>query len=187
MSHVEYGPLAAIIGVWKGDSGTDVAPEPDVGTEQIPYAETLTCEAIGDVTNAKKQHLWVVRYHQVVRRKADNEVFHDQVGYWIWDEDQQQVIQSLTIPRAVCVLAGGTASTTSDGAIHIDVAAKAGDSHWGIVQSPFMDSNAKTTAYHHQLTIKDDVLTYSQSTFLDIYGKSFDHTDGNTLLRHSHG
>lgn len=186
MNHIEYGPLAAIIGVWEGNSGTDIAPEPVVGTEQIPYTETLTCEAIGDVTNAKKQHLWVVRYHQVVRRKADNEVFHDQVGYWIWDEDQQQVIQSLTIPRAVCVLAGGTASTTSDGATHIDVTAKAGDPHWGIVQSPFMDSNAKTTAYHHQLTVKGDSLTYSQSTLLDIYGKSFDHTDGNTLLRSDH-
>ena len=47
--------------------------------------ETITFEAAGDVTNAERQTLAVVRYHQVVRRKSNDEVFHDQVGYWTWD------------------------------------------------------------------------------------------------------
>ena len=33
---IDYGPLAGLIGVWKGDKGLDVAPEPD-GTENNPY------------------------------------------------------------------------------------------------------------------------------------------------------
>ncbi len=54
---VDYGPLAGLIGVWKGDKGLDVAPEPD-GSENNPYHETITFTAIGDVTNAEssRQH-----------------------------------------------------------------------------------------------------------------------------------
>lgn len=182
MNDKNYGPLSSLIGQWKGDKGTDIAPAPD-HTDNIPYHETLIFEAAGSVTNAKKQTLWVVRYHQVVQRISDNEVFHDQVGYWTWDPEQQEVIQSLTIPRAMCVLAGGKASTMQNGAVQLDVAAQIGNPHWGITQSPFLDNNAKTTAYNHQLIVDGDVLTYTQSTMLDIYGKSFDHTDGNTLTR----
>lgn len=182
MNNDDYGPLAPLIGTWKGSKGTDVAPTPD-DSEAIPYYETIIFEAVGDVTNAEKQRLWVIRYHQVVQRASDNEVFHDQIGYWMWDPEQQQVIQSLTIPRAVCVLAGGKASTTTNGATRLDVAAEAGSDDWGIVQSPFMNSHAKTTAYSHQLTVESNSLSYSQSTMLDIYGRQFDHTDKNTLIR----
>lgn len=184
MNDNNYGPLAKLIGVWTGDKGTDVAPTPD-NSETTPYSETIVFDAIGDVTNAKKQHLWVVRYHQVVKRKSDGEVFHDQIGYWTWDAFQEEVTQSLAIPRAVCCLAGGTANTDANGAVHVEVSAKAGDPHWGIVQTPFMDSNAKTTSYTHQFTLDGDTLTYQETTMLDIYGEPFDHTDGNTLTRSS--
>jgi len=36
VSDVDYGPLAPLIGEWTGDSGMDVAPEPD-GPEHSPY------------------------------------------------------------------------------------------------------------------------------------------------------
>ena len=81
---IDYGPLRGLIGSWKGDKGLDVAPEPD-GTEENPYWETLDFEAIGDVTNAESQTLTVLRYQQVVRRKSNDEIFHDQCGYWMWD------------------------------------------------------------------------------------------------------
>ncbi|TNE80494.1 MAG: DUF1794 domain-containing protein [Gammaproteobacteria bacterium] len=182
MTYKEYGPLASIIGTWQGDSGMDIAPESD-GVEENPYYETLVCEAAGDLTNAETQQLWVVRYRQEVRRKSNDEVFHDQVGYWMWDEAQQLVIQSLSIPRAVCVLAGGKASTTAEGATQIVVSASLDDPHWNILQSPFMAKNAKTTSYHHSITVKGDSMKYTESTLLDIYGREFDHTDGNTLHR----
>ena len=28
---IDYGPLAALIGTWRGDRGMDVAPDPDGG------------------------------------------------------------------------------------------------------------------------------------------------------------
>lgn len=124
-----------------------------------------------------------MRYHQVVCRKSNDEVFHDQVGYWLWDPAEKQVIQSLTIPRALCVLAAGKALTTTEGATQIDVSASHDDPHWNILQSPFMAKNAKTLSYRHSITVKDDSLSYKESTLLDIYGREFDHTDGNTLHR----
>ena len=104
---IDYGPLACLVGVWKGDAGTDVSPEPD-GDEVNPYYETLVFEAAGDVTNAEEQTLAIVRYHQVVTRKSNDEVFHDQIGYWTWDSASGTIAQSVNIPRVVAVLAGGT-------------------------------------------------------------------------------
>jgi len=80
--YIDYGPLQTLIGVWKGDKGLDVAPEPN-GSEDNPYHETITYEAVGDVKNAGSQCLVAIRYHQVVQRKSNGETFHDQIGYWM--------------------------------------------------------------------------------------------------------
>ena len=69
---VDYGPLAGLVGTWKGDKGMDISPEPD-GTEENPYYETIEFDAAGDVTNAESQTLAIVRYHQVVKRKSNDE------------------------------------------------------------------------------------------------------------------
>ena len=183
-AHVDYGPLAGLIGTWTGDTGLDVAPEPD-GEERNPYFETLTFVAAGDVTNAGSQVLTVVRYHQVVSRKSTGAVFHDQVGYWLWDAERKTVIQSLTIPRAVCVLAGGTFAGAPDptSGVVLEVAARLGDPDWGVIQSPFMRDKASTVEFRHRLTLEGDHLHYRQTTVVDIYGRRFDHTDANDLIR----
>jgi hypothetical protein len=181
---LDYGPLAGLIGAWTGDKGVDVAPEPD-GEERSPYFETITFEAAGDVTNAESQVMTVVRYHQVVSRKSTGKVFHDQVGYWLWDAERKTVIQSLAIPRAVCVLAGGTFAGMADpgAGVVLEVAAKLGDPDWGVIQSPFMRDKASTLEFRHRLTLAGDHLHYHQTTVLDIYGRRFDHTDENDLVR----
>jgi hypothetical protein len=180
----DYGPLTDLIGVWKGDKGLDVAPEPD-GTETNPYFETITFTASGGVTNAESQDLSVVHYHQIVQRNSNGEVFHNETGYWMWDAATSTVMHSLTIPRAVCVLAGGTydGQKDADGRAVIEVAAALGDKDWGIIQSPFMRDNATTTAFHHTITVGNGLLSYAETTMLDIYGKTFEHTDQNELAR----
>jgi hypothetical protein len=105
--NVDYGPLAGLIGTWQGDKGMDVAPERD-GSEESLYHETITFQAIGDVENAESQRLAAIHYRQIVRRKSNDEIFHDQTGYWMWDARAGVVIHSLLIPRAVGILAGGT-------------------------------------------------------------------------------
>lgn len=109
MAHEEtadYGPLKHLIGTWKGNKGIDVSPEPD-GDEINPYYETMVFEKVSDVENAEIQTLAIARYHSTVKRKSNDEIFHDQVGYWLWDKANETIIHSLTIPRAVSLLAGG--------------------------------------------------------------------------------
>lgn len=179
---VNYGPLAGLVGTWKGDKGMDVAPEPD-GESHIPYFETITFSECGTVGNAETQNLAVLFYRQIVQKSENGEVFHDQTGYWMWDEVANTVIYSLTIPRAVAVLAGGQASSTETGAIAIHVASSAESPDWKIIESPFMRDNASTRSYTMDLELQGDELSYEQTTIVDIYGKTFDHTDGNSLQR----
>jgi hypothetical protein len=81
------------------------------------------------------------------------------------------------------VLAGGKATVSAD-RVEIKVAAKEGDADWGIVQSPFLRDNARTIGFEHCVQVTGNIMTYKETTFLDIYGgKSFNHTDGNTLTR----
>ena len=181
---IDYGPLAALIGTWEGDKGMDVAPDRE-GIEHNPYYETIEFEAGGDLTNADEQRLVIVIYKQVVSRKTDNKVFHHQIGYWTWDAKSGVLSQSLTIPRSFAALAGGTfaASDKYEGALTLEVQSELGHADWGIVQSPYLRDKAKTLSFKHKLTVNGDTIEYFESTGLHIYGKTFDHTDTNTLKR----
>lgn len=180
---VDYGPLESLIGVWVGDKGMDVAPDPELGTIDSPFYETITFTAGGDLKNAKSQVLSNLFYRKIVRRKSNDEVFHDETGYWMWDAKEQIVMHSLAIPRAVCVLAGGKYQSSADGKVSIEVAASLDDKDWSIVQSPFMQQNAITKSFYQKFTVGNGILTYSETTMLDIYGKEFEHTDINELVK----
>lgn len=179
---IDYGPLAALVGTWKGDKGMDIAPDADMPREENPYFETITIDAIGDVSNANRQSLAVLHYLQLVSRKSDQKVFHHQTGYWTWDKANGEITHSLTIPRAMCVLAGGKA-TVNGSATTIEVQAKLDDADWGVVQQPFLRDNASTKAFRMSLTVEGNTLKYREITTLNIYGKTFAHSDENEMTR----
>jgi len=179
---IDYGPLKELLGAWKGDSGSDIAPEPD-GKEENSYYETLTFQAIGDVDNAEEQELAVVRYEQEVRSKVNDEVLHHQVGYWTWDAKAQTVCNGFTIPRRVAVLAGGTVRQNGEETT-FSVTAEKGNDEWSIAESAFMSKKASTSAFKQTLTVKGNTLSYQQTTWVNIYGKKrFEHSDKNTLVK----
>lgn len=134
---IDFGPLTGLIGVWKGDKGVDVAPEPE-GPEQNPFYETITFREVGEVENAQSQKLVAVHYHQLVSRKSDDKVFHNETGYWMWDAGTSVLMHSLLIPRAVGLIAGGTWEASTGSGVALDVAARHDDPDWQIIQSPFM-------------------------------------------------
>ncbi|MGR9052013.1 MAG: heme-binding beta-barrel domain-containing protein [Gammaproteobacteria bacterium] len=181
---IDYGPLAGLVGEWKGDKGLDVAPEPD-GAEHNPYYETITFTPVGDVTNAECQNLAALYYRQIVRRLTDGKVFHDETGYWMWDAEAGIVMHSLTIPRGVCLLAGGVHNGTSqdDGTWLLKVSAALENNDWAIVQSRFMSDNARTLSFEHCILLSGDRLEYEETTMVQIYGNTFEHTDRNVLQK----
>ena len=77
-----YGALFGLIGYWRGSNGMDESPE-KVGLQDNPHHETIVFEAISDVENAETQVITALHYRQVVQRKANNEVFHHETGYWM--------------------------------------------------------------------------------------------------------
>ena len=176
---INYGPLTALIGTWQGDKGIDVSPEPE-GDERSAFHERIVFEAIGDVTNAEQQDLAALRYHQVVTRQSDGKVFHNETGYLLWDESAQLVMQTLTIPRGVALIAGGKAEMDDTS---FEVQAADGDPDWNISQSPFMRDHAKTKSFRHRISLEGDALHYDETMIIDIYGKQFIHTDSNELHR----
>ena len=180
---VDYGPLTGLIGTFKGDKGMDIAPDPDEEKEENPFYETIVFTASGDVTNAEEQTLAIVHYHLVVNRKTDDAVIHNQTGYWLWDKASGEVTQSIAIPRAVCLLASGKAVTQANGDIVIDVKTDETSVGGGIVQASFMHKKAKTTSFKQTMSIKGNELHYHETTMVDIYGNSFEHTDTNTLQK----
>ena len=161
----------------------DVAPEPD-GTEHNPFNEQLLFEPIGTVTNAEQQTLAALRYHQVVSRKSNDKVFHNETGYWLWDAASNVIMQTLTIPRGVALVAGGKfAGNPAVLPAELVVRAAVDDDQWSIVQSPFMRDNARTVSFMHSIVVSAERLEYTETTELEIYGRSFSHTDTNTLSR----
>jgi hypothetical protein len=177
---IDYGPLTELIGTWKGDKGVDLAPEPD-GNEVNPFYETITFTPVGDVDNADSQVLHILHYRQIVQRHSNDEVFHDETGYWLWEPATGNIVQSLTIPRAVSLLAGGKASKNDDGTTTIEVSAAADNPDWNIIQSPFMRDNARTISFSHTIVVGNGKMKYSELTVLDIYGRTVNHTDNNEL------
>ena len=185
MSDIDYGPLRGLIGTWTGDQGQDCAPEPD-GAEHNAYTETISFSPAGDVDNAETQELVALHYHLSVHRISDGKQIHHQTGYWIWDDAAQIVMHSFTIPRALCVIAGGSynGEKDTDGALVLEVSAGLNHSDWPIIQSPFLRENALTTEFRQRFTIGAERLSYQQTTLVDIYGReSFEHTDENVLQR----
>ncbi|HFQ5065557.1 heme-binding beta-barrel domain-containing protein [Vibrio vulnificus] len=179
---LDFGPLAKLIGEWKTTEGggVDIAPGQEGsnvgkgGPAVEPYYETMIFEPAADAKNASDQYLVALYYKQEVFRKRDNGKFHDQRGYLIYDKENQMVYNSYCIPRAVCVVTEG----------------KVGDKiqfktkQRGIAESEYMSKNDTTTDFTMLLDITEkDVIRYSQTTSLHVYGKPFAHTDTSTLVR----
>ena len=125
-----------------------------------------------------------IHYRQIVKRKSDNKVSHDETGYWMWDAETKILMHSLAIPRAVSVLAGGIYDVESNtGSIVIlKISAKLNATDWQIIQLPFMQEYARTTEFHHQITVGSGKFSYTETTTVEIYGKVFEHTDQNELI-----
>jgi len=179
---VDYGPLAQLLGKWVGNKGLDNAPDANANSDKTAFTDEMIFTLSGPSENAEEQNLASIKYHHVVRKLENGRIFHDQIGHWIYEKSTNIIMHSLSIPRAVCLLAGGECRE-DNGASIFNVEAKAGSQSYGIVQSPFMLEKATTKAFKMSLSVKGNELKYHETTYLHIYGKDFEHTDKSTLTR----
>lgn len=172
------GPLRPMAGVWEGKRGLDINPKAD-GPEKQAFIERIELQPIDPQTNGP-QLLYGLRYHVFIHKPNEVTMYHDQVGYWLWEPATQTVIQTLAIPRGQIAMA--SAHVAPD-AKTFELVATNDNLHFGIKSSPFLEEAFKTVSYKIKVTINDDgTWGYSENTVLMIRGtQRFDHDDRNLL------
>ncbi|HSZ37126.1 MAG TPA: heme-binding beta-barrel domain-containing protein, partial [Acidimicrobiales bacterium] len=103
----EWGPLGRLAGIWEGDRGEDVAYG-NVEDKIIvtPFREHIEFKPFGPVENGS-QVLYGLDYRMAGWRGTEENPFHTEVGYWMWDARDSEVVRCFIIPRGSAVVAGG--------------------------------------------------------------------------------
>ena len=182
MANEQFGPLAALIGTWEGDQGLDVSFSYKEGKViETPYRETATFNIVGDVTNGD-QTLWVIDYTTAAIRIGESDVFHTELGYWLWDPSRQEVMRCFMVPRGSTILAGGKCAAN---ATKFNMSAKQGDTAYGVLSNPYLIEKARCTEYTLSCTIDGDTWSYEEDTVMEMTatGGTVHHTDKNTLRK----
>lgn len=185
MSDINYGPLRFYIGRWEseGFQGENIAPDPDRKLERTQFRQEMIFEPIGDVEN-HEQLLYALRYHTKAWELGDEQKpFHEEVGYFIWDKVNRQVMKSFVVPRGITVNAGGTADID---AISFSLKAELGSAIYGVCSNKFLDDEFQTLSYEVKFEfIDENSFSYDENTRIKIKNQSkvFDHTEKNILKK----
>jgi len=175
------GPLTGMAGIWEGVRGLDVKPKAD-GPRKQAFVERIELQPIDPQTNGP-QLFYGLRYHSHITKPDQVKTYHDQVGYWLWEPANNNIIHTLSIPRGMITMASGKASAD---ARKFELVAKEDDRCAGISSNPFLDYAFRTVEFRIQVTIHDDgTWSYEQDTVLKIQNqvKLFHHVDNNTLYK----
>lgn len=175
------GPLAPLAGTWESDQGIDTSRIH--GEETITkFREKIVFEPLGPAKNGP-QELYGLRYSTVCWRLNEEEPFHEELGYWLWDKDQEQVLRCFLVPRGMAVNAGGFVKTDNK---HFHLEAELGSETYGIVMNRYLHNSYKTKRYSLDVDVHPDgTFSYMEDTQLWIPVKQeiFHHTDQNTLVK----
>ena len=186
MANEEWGPLGGLIGTWEGDKGMDVSFHNEKGKiGETPYFERTTFKPFGPVENGK-QTMYGLDYRTAAWRKGEenDSPFHTEVGYWLWDAENKQVLRCFMVPRGSVIIAGGTSSVDASEFV---MKAELGVQTYGILSNMYLDQNAKTLQYDCSIKVSGETFTYDETTVYEHY-QSKDpivHTDRNPMTRTS--
>jgi hypothetical protein len=178
----EWGPLGPLAGEWQGEGGLDTAySHVQHQVLDTPYLEKLTLKPFGPVDNGD-QHLYGLDYKSAMWRGDEDNPFHTEVGYWLWDAATGEVMRGFVVPRGITVLAGGTASAD---ATSFTLNAVQGGAQYNIGENQYLAKNASTLSYEATITIGEDTWSYDETTMLQMkeVPEPFPHKDHNTLRR----
>jgi hypothetical protein len=175
------GPLTGMAGIWTGERGLDVKPKAE-GPKKQAFVERIELQPLDPQTNGP-QLLYGLRYHTFITKTGFTKMYHDQVGYWLWEPATGTIIQTLAIPRGQVAMAMGKAAPDAKS---FELVARRGTSEYGICSNPFLEYAFRTDEYRIRVTINDDgTWSYDEDTVLMIQGQAepFHHTDRNVLTK----
>ena len=179
-----FGPLLALAGTWEGSDGVDFSyHHAETSTGDTPYFERVTFSTFGPVDNGT-QHLYGLDYRMAAWRmtELDQDPFHTEVGYWLYDPAAKQIMRCFMIPRGAVVIAGGTCEPD---AASFEISAELGSTNYGILENLYLAENASTERYTASITIGDGEWSYEEDSVLRMKGRDglLHHTDRNTLKK----
>jgi len=178
----EWGPLGALAGEWEGEGGLDTAySHTQSRVLASPYREKCTLKPFGPVDNGH-QHLYGLDYKSAMWRGDEQNPFHTEVGYWLWDAATGEVMKGFVVPRGITVLAGGSARAD---ATTFTLYATQGGAQYSIGENLYLARNASSLSYEVTITVGPDSWSYDEITMLRMneFAEPFPHTDHNTLHR----
>ena len=181
MPTTPWGPLAGLIGTWEsGLDGLDVSFHSDKGKlGETKFRERTTFAPFGPVI-VGPHPLYGLDYRAATWRDGDDQPFHTEVGYWMWDAKNKQVTRCFVIPRAQALIAG---ATVEPDATSFRLEARIGSNTYGILSNQHIDEVAHSTRYDVTVSYTDDTFTYDETTEIEHkkYPSIVMHTDRNTL------
>ena len=179
-----FGPLLSLVGTWEGHGGVDFSYHHEEGeTGNTSYFERVTFSTFGPVDNGN-QHLYGLDYRMAAWRsdELDQDPFHTEIGYWLYDPEAKQIMRCFMVPRGTVVVAGGECEAD---ATSFNMSAELGSTNYGILQNKYLAENASTVEYTLSINIGDDEWSYEEDSVLkmSIQDELLHHTDTNTLTR----
>jgi hypothetical protein len=179
----ELGPLAPLIGHWRGNEGLDDAfVWARRRVEQVGFREEAIFVPAGPAHNGA-QELYRLDYRTTAWRLDEDEPFHTEIGYWFWDPEHELVMRGLVTPRGIVTLAGGTACPVDT---TITVRAEQSSGSFGILSNPYLTKTAQTTEFRVTVDLSvPDRFSYDQQTYMlqPWTDDRYCHRDRNTLTR----
>jgi hypothetical protein len=175
------GPLAPLAGVWQSAGGYDNHPV-KTGAETAVFIEHYEAQPLDPQTNGP-QLFYGLRYHTRITQPGSVAMFHEQVGFWLWEPDSRTILLTVATPRGQVALADGTCEPD---ATSFEVRARRDTTTFGIASNPFLDTFFRTESFRMTVTIASpDEWSYDENTRLILPDRDepFDHVDRNTLHR----
>ena len=148
---------------------------------ETPYLEKVTFKPFGPVDNGR-QHLYGLDYKTAMWRGSEDNPFHTEVGYWLWDGANDEVLRGFVVPRGITVLAGGHVPRRTR---RVQPLGRLGGPQYPIGENQYLARNASTLSYKVTITTGDDTWSYDEVTMLSMkeMDEPFSHSDRNTLHR----
>lgn len=174
------GPLRGLAGSWQGSGGVDDHPTVD-GAERDVFVERFEAQPIDFQTNGP-QLFYGLRYHTRIVKPGEVAMFHEQVGFWLWEPNELMVVMTLAIPRGQSLLAIGHCQAD---ATTFEIRAERGSSVAGILSNPFLEEHFTTESFRMVVTthMAAGTWSYEEHTVLRVSDRAapFDHVDTHTL------
>jgi len=97
-------------------------------------------------------------------RGTEDNPFHTEVGYWLWDATDGQVMRCFMIPRGSALIAG---SSVASEATANTLTSDAGSETYGILSNQFLAVQARTDHFEVDVDVSEDgVFRYEEVSLI---------------------